>query len=67
MHTHPPMTLPGYGSNIKQHTASMVDHSNEQSNDSWITNVGQIDMSRRESVESVNAPIAAISEAFCVW
>jgi hypothetical protein len=45
----------------------MVDHSNEVSNDSWITNVGQIDMSRRESVESVNAPIAAISEAFCVW
>jgi hypothetical protein len=45
----------------------MVDHSNEVSNDSWITNVGQIDMSRRESVESVNAPMAAMSEALlCV-
>jgi hypothetical protein len=60
------MTLPGYGSNIKQHMASMADHSNEQNNDSCITNVGHADMSRRESEESVNAPIAAMSEAFCV-
>jgi len=41
----------------------MADHSNENSNDSCIKKVGHADMIRRESEESVNAPIAAISEA----
>lgn len=40
----------------------MADHSNENSNDSCISKVGHADMIRRESEESVNAPIAAISE-----
>lgn len=43
--------------------AIMADHSNENSNDSCIKKVGHADMIRRESEESVNAPIAAISEA----
>ena len=50
----------------------MADHSNENSNDSCIKKVGHADMIRRESEESVNAPIAATSEAswsykFVIW
>lgn len=63
MPTPPPMKFPGWGSNITQHITIMADHSNEKSNDSCIKKVGHADMIRRESEESVNAPIAAISEA----